>query len=275
MYLHVIYASGTRLAGKLQQDYYNHYPSQNTTGNRYQWTSLFNYQKLQRLRMDAIVVFVDRLSKYAYFEVTTTTATAEEIAEIFFKTIFRHHGLPTTIVCDRDSKFTSNFWKALFSILNTKIAYSTAYHPQTDGQTERMNQMLEQYLRMYIGYKQTDWDKWLTQAEFAINNAKQASTGMSPFYLNYGRHPETPTTLSNPEKSPVPAAENFTRHMADLSRNAKEALARAQQNQKKYSDQHRRDESFELGDRVLLSNSNIQASTQKKRPTKKLQPKFF
>src|SRR4051812_24646966 len=96
-----------------------------------------------RTKKDAIVVFVDRLSKQVHLEATNTTATASDIAKIFFDTIFRHHGLPTVIVCDRDVKFTSNFWKALFSLTNTKIAYSIAYHPQSDGQTERTNQILE------------------------------------------------------------------------------------------------------------------------------------
>src|SRR3954464_3607715 len=103
-----------------------------------------------RTKKDAIVVFVDRLSKQVHLEATNTTATAPDIAKIFFDTIFRHHGLPTVIVCDRDAKFTSNFWKALFNLTNTKIAYSIAYHPQSDGQTERTNQTLEQILRLYI-----------------------------------------------------------------------------------------------------------------------------
>ena len=116
---------------------------------------------------------------------TTTTVTAPGTAQLFLDNIFRLHGLPKTIICDRDSRFTSHFWKALFDLLGTKIATSTAFHPQTDGQTERTNRTLEQILRIYVSYKQNDWDKYLSTAEFAYNSAEQSTTKFSPFELNY------------------------------------------------------------------------------------------
>src|SRR6185436_16768979 len=128
---------------------------------------------LTKKKHDAIIVFVDRLTKRAYFQPLTTTATAPEVAFIFFNTIFRYHGLPKTIISDRDAKFTSKFWKALFKHLDTRLAMSTAFHPQTDGQTERMNQTLEQMLRIYTNYKQDNWNDLLPAAEFAYNNFKQ------------------------------------------------------------------------------------------------------
>ena len=152
---------------------------------------------LTRQKHDAIVVFVDRMTKRAYFQPTTTNATAPEIADIFFNTIFRNHGLPKVIVSDRDAKFTSKFWKALFKQLDTKLAMSTAFHPQTDGQTERMNRTLEQMLRIYTNYAQDDWDKLLTIAEFAYNNSVQSSTGYTPFELDCGQAPNTPSNLTN------------------------------------------------------------------------------
>ena len=103
---------------------------------------------------DAIIVFVDRLTKRAHFYLTHTSISAPEVAKAFFETIFKNHGLPRAIISDRDVRFTSRFWKALFQRLGTKLAMSTAFHPQTDGQTERMNRTLEDMLRIYTSYKQ-------------------------------------------------------------------------------------------------------------------------
>jgi len=118
--------------------------------------------------------------------VTKSNATAPDIAGIFFNTVFRLYGMPSVIVSDRDTKFTSLFCKALFKCIGTKLAMSTAFHPETDGQTERNNRTLEQMLRNYVNYRQNDWDQHLAAAEFAYNNSKQASTGMTPFFLLTG-----------------------------------------------------------------------------------------
>ena len=143
------------------------------------------------------MVFVDRLSKRAHFIPSTTEATAPDIARIFFDNIFKYHGLPKALISDRDPKFTSQFWQALFKLLGTKLSMSTAYHPQTDGQTERMNRTLEEMLRAYTTYHQNKWDEHLSAAEFAYNNSKQASTEMTPFELDIGQHPVTPLELAN------------------------------------------------------------------------------
>src|SRR6266511_685843 len=127
---------------------------------------------------------VDRLSKRDHFEPTVTTATAPDTAKLFFSSIFRLHGLPRAIVSDRDSKFTSRFWQELFRLLGVKLAMSTAFHPQTDGQTERANRTLEDMLRAFVNYRQTNWDECLPAAEFAYNNSLQASTGYTPFFLD-------------------------------------------------------------------------------------------
>ena len=102
---------------------------------------------------DAIVVFVDKLSKMSHFVATKTAISAPELAKIFFDTVFRLHGMPEVIISDRDTRFTSLFWRALFKSMDTKLAMSTAFHPQTDGQTERNNRTLEQMLRNFINYK--------------------------------------------------------------------------------------------------------------------------
>ena len=109
---------------------------------------------LTRQGNDAIVVFTDRLTKRGHFQAMHTSATAPEVAKIFFNTIFKDHGLPKTIISDRDAKFTSHFWKSLFGQTGTKLAMSTAFHPQTDGQTEWLNRTLEEMLRIYAIYNQ-------------------------------------------------------------------------------------------------------------------------
>ena len=123
-----------------------------------------------------------------HFHSTHTTVTASEVAKIFFDVIFKHHGLLKAIISDQNTHFTSHFWKALFKQLGTKLSMSTAFHPQTDGQTERMNRTLEEMLQIHATYKQDQWNKYLPAAEFAYNNSKQASTGFTPFELDTSRH---------------------------------------------------------------------------------------
>ena len=170
---------------------------------------------------DAILVCIDRLTKRAHFAPTKTTASAPETANIFFETVVKQHGLPKTIVTDRDSKFTSLFWKTLFKRFGTKLAMSTAYHPQTDGQTERMNRILQDMLRHFVNYQQNDWDQYLSLAEVAYNNAEQQSTGMSPFYLDTGRHPSFPGNLMNPEEQKVEYVEQFLKKQQENNKQKK------------------------------------------------------
>jgi len=156
---------------------------------------------------------------------------------------------------------------------------STSHHPQTDGQTERANRTVEDMLRAYVAPYQTDWDEHLVAAEFAYNNSVQASTGFTPFYLNHGRHPHTPLSLTLASVQPSsrdnnPAATDFVgRFQSNLSR-AKDALHRAQKRQQKYADQKRRDAKFSAGDMVLLSTQNLTLKMGEN-TTPKLCPKFI
>jgi hypothetical protein len=208
---------------------------------------------------DAIVVFVDKLTKMVHLAPTRTDVTAPQLANIFWATVVRHHGLPSSIVSDRDPRFVGHFWQALWKCLGTQLTMSTAFHPQTDGQTERANRTLEEMLRPYVNFLQTDWDEHLVAAELAINGAKHASTGFTPFYLNSGREVPVPLDLALEEarltKQPN-AAERIQQLHRDLER-AKENLLRAQQRQAKYADQHRRDVDFKVGDQVLLSTAHL------------------
>ncbi|CAI7823748.1 unnamed protein product, partial [Closterium sp. NIES-54] len=141
---------------------------------------------------DAILVVIDKFSKMGHFIPTHTTARTEETAKLFIKHIISQHGIPTTLISDRDPKFTSKFWKELMSLMGTRLAMSSAYHPQTNGQTERLNQIVEQLLRAACKDDINKWDLHLPVLEFAYNNAKHAATGETPFFLCYGRHPLTP-----------------------------------------------------------------------------------
>ena len=164
---------------------------------------------LTRQGNDAIVVFTDRLTKRGHFQAMHTSATAPEVTKIFFNTIFKDHRLPITIISDRDAKFTSHFWKSLFGQTGTKLAMSIAFHPQTDGQTERLNRTLEEMLRIYTTYNQDTWDKYLLAAEFTYNNSKQASTEFTPFELDCEQHPITSITLATGQPNNIPVASNF------------------------------------------------------------------
>ncbi|CAI5705840.1 unnamed protein product [Peronospora effusa] len=142
-----------------------------------------------------ILVFVDRFSKMTHIVPVHAKVTAAETAAHFIDAVFRHHGLPENIVSDRDPRFTSAFWTSLFELLGTKLLMSTAAHPETDGQTERVNRVLEDVLRSYAT-SFTSWSAFLPLAELALNNAVHASTGLTPFFVNSARHPRVPTVLA-------------------------------------------------------------------------------
>jgi len=144
------------------------------------------------------MVMVDKLSKDAHFIPVKSTYKAVNIADVFMKEVFRLHNIPKVIISDRDAKFIGNFWKSLFQGLDTKLNLSTAYHLQTDGQTERVNQVLEDLLRMYVMDQPGKWQDFLHLVEFAYNNHYQASAKMSPFEILYGRKCNTRITWSNP-----------------------------------------------------------------------------
>jgi hypothetical protein len=222
---------------------------------------------------DAILVCVDRTSKLVHFTPTITDVDAVQIAKLFFESVVRHHGVPTSIVSDRDSRFTSIFWRALWRQLGTKLAMSTAYHPQTDGQTERANRTLEDMLRAYVSYRQTDWDQHLVAAEIAYNNSVQASTGYSPFFLNSGQHPHLPLSIaarSDNDSNNPPAAELLGQLYDDLAL-AMDHLQRAQQRQAHYANQNRREVVLKVGDQVMLSTANLKNELR----APKLAPKFI
>lgn len=219
---------------------------------------------------DAIMVFVDRFSKQAHFVPYKEKGfDAPELAKMFRQNIVRLHGLPTDIVSDRGTIFNSQFWKAFLQGLSTKPNFSTAFHPQTDGQTERVNQVLEQYLRHYIKHDQSNWSDMLDLAEFAYNNSVHASTKFTPFQVNYGFHPFDPST---PPDCKVPAASSTLEHLKTIHSQLIKNLQLAQADQAKFYDRHVKDiPAFKVHKKVFLNRKFIETT----RPTKKLDQKAF
>jgi hypothetical protein len=217
---------------------------------------------------NAILVFVDTLTKMAHFAPCHTTCTAEQAAELFNAWVFRLHGLPRVMLHDRGTQFTSHFWRHFYSMCGVSQASSTAFHPQTDGQTERVNRVLEDYLRHFISPLQDNWVSLLSFAEFAYNNALHESTGASPFKLNYGfdpvapgqevgHHPLSAQQLKEQRVICPAAVKHFEHCMQQVLGDAKKLLAVAKERQKKYADAKRRHCVFSVGDKVLLATKNI------------------
>lgn len=227
------------------------------------------------LQHDSITVFVDKLSKQVHFVPSKSTNTATDVAHIFFNNVFRLHGMPRTIVSDRDSKFTSKFWQELTRLMDIKLAMSTAFHPQTDGQSERANQTLESMLRAFVNQQQNNWDTLLPALEFAYNNSVNPSTGFSPFYLTAGFHPNVPASLLRPTNTAAPSVKEFVESQRTALSLAQEALHEAQERQKWNADKRRRDHDFKVGDQVLINAEDITIAANHNQKAKKLQAQFI
>jgi len=145
------------------------------------------------------MVVVDKLSKTAHFILVKSSYKTVEIAEIFMREIFQVHGIPQVVISDRDVKFTSTFWKTLFVGLGTQIQFSTTYHPQTDGQTEQVNLLLEDVLRMFVLQQPQKWEDYLHLVEFTYNNGHHESLCMSPFEVLYGSKCRVPKDWNSPD----------------------------------------------------------------------------
>ena len=216
----------------------------------------------------AVAVFVDKLTKMVHFAPCRKEVDAMEYARIFVDTVFRLHGLPEVIISDRDPRFTGKFWESLFHLLGTDLRFSTAYHPQTDGQSERMIQTLENFLRPYVERNPQTWSQQLALAEFAANNAVNVATGHTPFFLQSGDHPIVPSVLMHGGggSSRVEAVQVMVDRMKTALEEAQANLTVAQNRAKAYADKSRRSEIFEVGDEVVLSTRNL--SVNQHLPTK-------
>jgi hypothetical protein len=200
---------------------------------------------------DSIWVIVDRLTKVAHFIPVKTTHNGRELTDLYISRIVSLHGVPKTIVSDHGTQFTSQFWAKLHEALGTKLSFSTAYHPQTGGQTERVNQILEDMLRACILSYGAKWEDCLPFAEFSYNNSYQASLQMAPFEALYGRKCRTPLNWSETGESQV-FGHDIIKEAEEQVQLIRNRLKAAQSRQKSYADSRRRPLTFQVGDFVYL-----------------------
>src|SRR5512136_2986103 len=205
---------------------------------------------------DSIWVIVDRLTKSAHFVPVKTTYDGKKLAELYMTHVVCRFGCPKKIVSDRGTQFTSRFWKQLHEALGTDLNFSTAYHPQTDGQTERVNQILEDMLRACALDFEGTWDRCLPYAEFSYNNSYQASIQMSPNEAMFGRKCRTPLCWNEVGEALI-FGPDILKAAEEQVKLIRERLKTAQNRQKNYADNRRRDLEFEKGDHVYLSVSPL------------------
>jgi transposase InsO family protein len=220
---------------------------------------------------DSILTIVDLFTKQAHFVPTNKTVTAVQLAQLIIEHVYRLHGLPTVMISDRDPRFTSDFWQALLRHLGTKLNMSTAYHPETDGQTERTNRTIEQLLRAMIQPRHDNWASSLPIAEFAYNSSVHSSSKVSPFYANYGFDPATPALLHGPLPVPGPAS-SFLARLRDVHAAVRNELELTKLQQAEYANRSRRDLTFSVGDKVRLDTSHLVFPDQ---PSKKFKDRFI
>ncbi|KAJ9527669.1 hypothetical protein QJQ45_025946 [Haematococcus lacustris] len=220
---------------------------------------------------DAICVFVDRLSKMVHFVPCREDLKARRFAQLFIDHVYKLHGMPAELISDRGSLFTSVFWREVMRRCGSKPALSSSYHPQSDGQTERYNRVLEEMLRHYISPTQSDWPDYLALAEFAVNNSWQESIQSTPFLVNTGQSPVTVGLRDLPYGGRCPSAHAFTRWWQDAVANARKCMAAAQSRQAAYANKARRDVEYKVGQKVLLSTKNLKLQPGKAR---KLIPRY-
>ena len=207
---------------------------------------------LKSRNYDTILTITDHdCTKASLFIPCREDIDAEGVARLFISYVSRHYGLPRKIISDRDPRFTSKFMKELSRILGIQQNISTAYHPRTDGQSERTNQWLEMYLRFFVNYQQDDWAAYLPLAEFAHNNWKNASTGQSPFHLLMGSHPRAEWSLT---PSALPQVTRRLGQLQEIRAQAQEAMIKAQMMWVKHQDTPL----YQEGDLVWLEGRNLQ-----------------
>ena len=224
-----------------------------------------------------ILVVCDRLTKEEHWEVMDKI-DAPAVANVLIRLIIRHHGLPNSITSDRGRQFVAKFWREVCHRLGTTVKLSTSFHPQTDGQTERANQELEQYLRMFCTYLQHDWGRWLPIGEVARNNRFSDTIQMTPWFANKAEHPRLGIEPPNPIEGLAPAearqaiaANALIDKMAEIQSHLTEQMAWAQAYQAQYADERRAHApNYQVGDQVWLDTRNLST----RRPSKKLDNKY-
>lgn len=220
-----------------------------------------------------ILVVVDKFTKYCHLIPLNHPYSAASIAQSLLDNVVKLHGVPSAIISDRDPIFVSRFWQELFKALGTKIKLSTAYHPQTDGQTERVNQCIEMYLRCVCGDKPKNWSLWLPMAEWWYNTTHHSSIGMSPYKALYGRAPpainyQTPATK-------IPSVDQFIEDRKEVQKLLKENLIKAQERMTWYANKRRTDRTFNEGDEVFLKLQPYKQNSLQVKGNHKLSARYY
>lgn len=223
---------------------------------------------------EVILVVVDKLTKYAHFIPLTHPYTVNSVIEAFMDNVVKLHGPPTVLISDRDRIFTSTLWKAIFKGFRVDLRFSSAYHPQSDGQTERVNQCLENYLRCMIFQEPHKWSKWLSLAEFWYNTSYHTALNITPFQALYGNAPPQISELSVPGPSDLEATE-FLTAKTQMLQQLKENLAQATARMKKFADRNRSERTLAVGDMVYLKMQPYRMAAFGLRGAIKLHSKFY
>jgi transposase InsO family protein len=224
-------------------------------------------------RYNCVLVVVDLFTKYAHFVPLTHPFTAVGVAHAFFHNIYKLHGLPAAIVSDRDRIFTSNFWRELFQSAGVNLHMSSAYHPQSDGQTERVNQCLETYLRCFVHACPSKWSSWLSAAEYWYNTSYHSSIGRSPFEALYG-YPPKHFGLRNLDSSSTELSD-FLHEKVVISDLLRQHLSRAKNRMKSQADKKRSERVFQIGDMVFLKLQPYVQTSLAPRASQKLSFRYF
>jgi hypothetical protein len=223
---------------------------------------------------NCIMVVVDKFSKYNHFIPMRHPFTAMGVAQHFMDSVFKLHGFPSSIVTDRDRIFTSALWKELFKLAGVELRFTTAYHPQSDGQTERVNQCLETYLRCFVQACPTKWKKWLSLAEYWYNTSYHTSLKLTPFEVLYG-YPPRHLGVDFRTACEVPSLQSWLDERKMVIQLVQQQLIRAQLRQKAQADKNRTERTFQLGDWVYLKLQPYVQASLVRRANHKLAFKFF
>jgi hypothetical protein len=218
-------------------------------------------------------VIIDRFTSMVHLIPIKTTTNTTELAHLYIREVVRLHGIAKSIISDRDPRFTSKFWSEVNRILGTRLLMSTAFHPQTDGATERANRTINAILRAAVNPDQSDWEEKIPMVEFAMNSSVSRSTGYAPFDLTFGYIPTLRGLLDQVPTTAKPGVREFANRARQCLSEAHDSIIAARVSQTFHANKRRREEQlYNPGDRVWLSTENL---TMPKGRVRKLMPKFI
>lgn len=223
---------------------------------------------------NCILVVIDRFTKVGHFIPLSHPFSATTVAQHFLDNIYKLHGMPKTITSDRDRVFTSQFWRELFRLVGTKLQLSTSYHPQTDGQTERLNRCIEQFLRCMVSHRPKLWGKWLPLAQWWYNTTYNSAIRRSPYEALYGTQPRQ-ICIPAGSKSSVDSVLDWQAKREAMNQLLKESITAAQNKYKQYADSKRTEAVLQVGDMVFLKLQPYRQLSVAVRRYLKLSHKYF